>query len=82
MTPPILAMTSPLEPSTSSLEQEARQPLPSWVKVSAVAAGSVLFGGLAAAWFYRKTLSRLQEAAAETSDSNFRIEKTHVDEDT
>ncbi|HVZ83438.1 MAG TPA: hypothetical protein VG893_07155 [Terracidiphilus sp.] len=30
--------------------------------MSAVAAASALVGGLAAAWYYRKTLARLQEA--------------------
>ena len=75
-------MKSPLEPSTSSTELEARRPLPNWVKVSALAAGSALLGGLAAAWFYRKTITTLHEAAAEPPDSNFGIQKAHVDEDT
>jgi hypothetical protein len=30
--------------------------------VGAVAAASAVLGGLAAAWFYRKTLSQLREA--------------------
>jgi len=30
-----------------------------------VAAASAVAGGLAAAWFYRKTLTRLQQAAEE-----------------
>ena len=34
----------------------------SWVKVGAIAAFSAVLGGLAAAWVYRKTLTRLQEA--------------------
>ncbi len=56
--------------------------MPNWMKVSALAAGSAFVGGLAAAWFYRKTLATLREAAADAPDSNFGIEKTHVDEDT
>ena len=36
-----------------------------WLKVGAVAAASAALGGLAAAWFYRKTLSRLREAENE-----------------
>jgi hypothetical protein len=39
-----------------------------WVKVGAIAAASVL-GGLAAAWFFRKTLSKLQEASEEIPNS-------------
>jgi hypothetical protein len=45
---------------------------PQWVKVGAVALASALAGGLAAAWWYKKTLSRLQEAE-EAEDTNFRI---------
>jgi len=33
--------------------------------VGAVAAASAVAGGLAAAWFYRKTLTRLQQAAVD-----------------
>lgn len=34
-----------------------------WFRVGVIAAASALAGGLAAAWFYRKTLTRLQEAS-------------------
>jgi hypothetical protein len=34
-----------------------------WLRVGVIAAASALAGGLAAAWFYRKTLTRLQEAS-------------------
>jgi hypothetical protein len=40
-----------------------------WLKVGSIAAASALAGGLAAAWFYRKTLSRLREAENEIPDS-------------
>jgi hypothetical protein len=33
-----------------------------WLRMAAVAAASAALGGLAAAWFYRKTLTRLREA--------------------
>ena len=39
-----------------------------WLKMGSVAAASALLGGLAAAWFYRKTLSRLREAENEIPD--------------
>jgi hypothetical protein len=39
-----------------------------WLRVGAVAAASALLGGLAAAWFYRKTLSQLREAENEIPD--------------
>ena len=40
-----------------------------WVRVGTIAAASALVGGLAAAWFYRKTLSRLREAEDEIPES-------------
>ena len=40
-----------------------------WLKVGTIAAASAVLGGLAAAWFYRKTLSRLREAENEIQDS-------------
>jgi len=42
-----------------------------WLRLTAVAALSAFTGGLAAAWYYRKTLSRLQEAELEARNSNF-----------
>ena len=36
-----------------------------WIKVGAIAAASALAGGLAAAWFYRKTLNRLRQAESD-----------------
>lgn len=36
-----------------------------WLRLGLIAAGSALIGGLAAAWWYRKTLSALQQAAEE-----------------
>ena len=38
-----------------------------WMRVSFLAVASALAGGLAAAWFYRKTLARLREAEVETT---------------
>jgi membrane associated rhomboid family serine protease len=52
----------------------------SWVKVGAVAAISALAGGLAATWFYRKTLRQIQIAESEAKDSNFRTDQYPDDE--
>ena len=46
--------------SVPAEESEARNP--EWLRMAAVAAASAALGGLAAAWFYRKTLTRLREA--------------------
>jgi hypothetical protein len=43
----------------------------SWLKVGAIAAASAVVGGLAAAWFYRKTLSQLREAEERIPDSEY-----------
>ena len=39
--------------------------------VALAAATSALLGGLAAAWYYKKTLSRLQDAEPSGHDSKF-----------
>jgi hypothetical protein len=62
-----------------SLSEEP-DPGSSWVKVGAVAAVSALAGGIAAAWFYRRTLKRIQVAELEQKDSNFRTENFPEDE--
>jgi hypothetical protein len=52
-----------------------------WVKVGAIAAASAVLGGLAAAWFYRKTLSQLREAGNEIPDSLPNITENETEED-
>ena len=37
---------------------------PRWLKLGVVAAASGILGGLAAAWYYRKTLAQLREDGA------------------
>lgn len=50
-------------------EPDRLSPPHTWLKVGAIAATSAVLGGLAAAWFYRKTLIRLQDAQHGTGDS-------------
>ena len=69
----------PLVSEISDNLKKARSHVPAWVKVGAVAAASALAGGLAATWFYRKTLTRLQNAESEPENSNFRIHNRGVD---
>ncbi|MGA2809084.1 MAG: hypothetical protein ABSE87_13200 [Terracidiphilus sp.] len=52
----------PLESSTSVTIKPAPEQTSGWLKVGVVAAASVLVGGLAAAWWYRKTLTKLNQA--------------------
>lgn len=52
-----------------------------WLKVGAIAAASAVLGGLAAAWFYRKTLSRLREASDDFRDSIPNVTENETEED-
>ena len=54
---------------------------PGWLKVGAVAAASALLGGMAAAWFYRKTLAQLREAEHKISASGTKIIEDESPED-
>ncbi len=55
-------MSTDLESASLDPSPERGEERTQWVKVGLVAVTSALAGGLAAAWWYRKTLSRLQEA--------------------
>ena len=65
--------TTSLDSAISGRATVLSKKLPTWIKVGSVAAASAVAGGIAAAWFYRKALSRLQNAEAHAEDSNFRI---------
>lgn len=62
-----------LESLTSLPKPEAKASFQSWIKVGAIAAASALAGGLAAAWYYRKTLDRLREAESLNENPDFDI---------
>jgi hypothetical protein len=55
-------------------DSRPRENRPSGRLVVAIAAAtSALLGGLAAAWYYRRTISRLQQAGENGPDSKFGI---------
>jgi hypothetical protein len=60
--------SAPLTPARVSREDKSR-----WIKVGFVAVASALAGGVAAAWWYRRTLTSLQEAENATDNTHFRI---------
>jgi len=61
--------SSDSEPKAAPRTADRRGPASDgWLRVGAVAAASAALGGLAAAWFYRKTLSRLREAVNDIPD--------------
>jgi hypothetical protein len=66
-------MASSLESSGSQIsETESGEPA-GWLKVGAVAAASALAGGLLAAWWYRKTLTKLRQAEENAQNPHFGI---------
>jgi hypothetical protein len=70
----------PLESAGSSAAEARKETFPTWIKVGAIAAASALAGGLAAAWFYRKTLNTLRQAESDTGFSDFSSEANETDE--
>jgi hypothetical protein len=64
-------MTSSLESENPPTSNTAEPASAGWVKLGVVAAASVLAGGLAAAWWYRKTLTRLRQAEEKPSNPHF-----------
>ena len=53
----------------------------SWIRLAAIAAASAMAGGLAAAWYYRKTLNRLNQDGQTPLDSKFGIIDERTDDE-
>ncbi len=70
-----------VESETSPQDPGAGPSLPAWLKVGAIAAASALAGGLAAAWYYRKTLDSLREAESTGGNPEFRIPDSETEFD-
>jgi hypothetical protein len=66
-------MSSDLECAHLTPVPEPREQKYRWAKVGLVTLATALAGGLAAAWWYRKTLTSLQEADEAAGDPHFRI---------
>jgi hypothetical protein len=66
-------MASHSDSSTSKEAQTKHLSIPSWFKVAAVAAVSAFAGGLAAAWWHRKTLTKLRESEENPQNPDFGI---------
>jgi hypothetical protein len=61
-------MASPLESLPSATENTTDSHSGGWRGVGIIAAASALVGGVAAAWYYRKTLIRLRQAQPHVPD--------------
>jgi len=52
-----------------------------WLKVGSIAAASALAGGLAAAWYYRKTLNTFREAESNGRNPETGIPDSETEDD-
>lgn len=66
-------MTKSLELATSNTPKSAGTLPVGWFKLGAIATVSALAGGLAAAWWYRKTLTKLRQVEENSQNPNFGI---------
>jgi hypothetical protein len=73
---------TPLESNNSVRARAPRKSFSTWVKVGAIAAASAVAGGLAAAWFYRKTLDTFREAEPDEENCEFGKREGEADSDT
>jgi hypothetical protein len=65
-------MANSLESGASSTS-EAAGARAGWLKLGMIATASALAGGLAAAWWYRNTVSKLRQAGEEPTNPHFGI---------
>jgi hypothetical protein len=60
-----------MESSSSREERAAGNGSHGWLKLAVLTAASAVAGGLATAWFYRKTLARLRETGENPPNPHF-----------
>jgi hypothetical protein len=72
--------TEPVSSQGNTLDSDVLQPdstggdgKRAWQKLGWVAAASAFAGGLAVAWWYRKTLTKLRESEESTQNTQFGI---------
>jgi hypothetical protein len=68
-------MTNHSESDASTQKRDAGAKDSQWLKVGLVATASALAGGLAAAWWYRKTLKTLRQSEEIVQNPHFGIQK-------
>ncbi len=66
-------MEDNLESVSYEMDRHEESPSSGWMRVGVVAVASALVGGLAAAWFYHKTLAKLRSAEEENQHSEYGI---------
>ena len=66
-------MVSDSESNSSAPKHSSEEQSAGWLKVGILAVASAIAGGLAAAWWYRKTLKTLRQTGETDQDPNFGI---------
>jgi hypothetical protein len=66
-------MTNDAKSDISAKEPRPGEPSGKWLKLSAVAFASALLGGIATAWWYRKTVQKLHETGENENNPQFGI---------
>jgi len=74
-------MTSDSESYISDKSTSRGESRGSLLKLGAVAVTSALLGGIAAAWWYRKTVQKLHETGESSNNSHFGIDSDHSADD-
>ena len=75
-------MTSDSESDVSANKSPAGEPRGGLLRVGTIAVTSALLGGIAVAWWYRKTLQKLHETGENSNNPHFGIESEGFVEDT
>jgi hypothetical protein len=74
-------MANNLESDGSQSTTQAGDSPPGWLRIGLVAAASALAGGVAAAWWYRKTLNKLHESGENGKNPQFGISPDDAPDD-
>jgi len=74
-------MTNEIESDGSQTKPEGGQPRSGWFRLGVIAVASALAGGVAAAWWYRKTLNKLHESGENRENPQFGIFEESAAED-
>jgi hypothetical protein len=74
--------TNSSESDVSSKSSHSGETRGGLLKLGAVAVASALLGGIAAAWWYRKTVQKLHETGENSNNPHFGIDSGHSVEGT
>ena len=74
-------MANNLESGGSQTAPDAVEQRTGWLRIGLIAAASALAGGVAAAWWYRKTLNKLHESGENGENPQFGISAESSAED-